>query len=415
MLGVVPVRPKSLDSYRTVVSEESLDELRHLAAPLRGARVLHLNVTAFGTGVAETLSAMVPLLNDLGLESQWQVLRSGSDFVSVTKAMYRALGGSPVSWSPRMTEVWLQYNAMNASLLELQPDFVVVHDPQPVALLSCAGERGKASGSRWLWHCHLDLAEAQPEVWEVVRPHLAAYDGVIVDSREYHLPPLSVPVLGVVPPAIDPLGPRNMDLTPQTIESVLRHCGLDIRRPMVCQQSAMNSWNDPLGLIEAYHLAKEAAPGLQLLLIATAAAHDEATQAYHLRVARESAGSPDIHLLSLSHRLGNVEINAFQQAASLVVHRSIHRGFSLSLLEAQWKAKPVLAGRAGALPHQLRDGVSGYVIRDNRELGQKMALLLGDPHTAAAMGTQGREYVREHYLITRTLKECLQLFASLAR
>lgn len=416
MYGSVPTTPKSLDDYRQVVGDKVVEEIRMLSAPFKGARVLHLGVTAFGTGIAELLGSLVPLMDDVGMKTDWQVIRTTAEFADVSKAMYSALGGFFVPWSPEMENTWLAYSSLNARLFDEEYDFVVVHDPQPAAVLHeiVRLEGGKPAGG-WIWHCHLDLTEAQAEVWDLLKRYVNEYDAAVFASEEWVKRDVDVPSLVVIPPSIDPLNSKNMDVSNATIQSVLQRYGLDSERPIMCQVSRFDQWNDPLGVIDAYKLAKQQIPELQLVLVASMVSDDPESWSYYERCVRRAGEDYDIHLLSQLNNIGNTETNVFQRAADVIVQKSIRKGFGLGIAEALWKGRPVVAGRVGGFPLQVIDGVTGYLVSSVAECGEKVVYLLRNPEIARRMGQTGRDFIREKRLITRFLRDYLQLFGSLQR
>ena len=414
MFGTIALSSKALADYEPIVGEEVLAELRSLARPLQGVRVLHLSVAAFGTTVADTLSSLVPLMSDLGLPSQWQVLRPAQEFFAANKAMYDALAGVGARWNAEMEAVWHEYTAMNAELFAEEFDIVVVHDPQPGGILSVFTDRhGRRPSGRWVWHCHLDLSEAQPDVWRLMQRYCHAYDALAFDLAEYVPKDIEAPIITVIEPAIDPLGPKNMDLAPDTVIAMLERYGLDPTRPIICQISPFDRWHDPLGLIDAYASAEKQVPGLQLTLVATYLAEEPEMRGYYEQVARRAEAHPDIFVLS-SHSslrgLGNVELNAFQRAALTTAQKSIRKGFWVMASDVLWKERPVVASPLGGIPRQVIDGETGYLARTTDEFAQRIVELHQQPELAARLGRAGHQHVRANFLITRYLRDYLRLF-----
>jgi trehalose synthase len=414
MFGTIALSSKALADYEPIVGEEVLAELHRLARPLQGVRVLHLSVAAFGTAVADTLSSLVPLMSDLGLPSQWQVLRPAQEFIAVNKAMYEALAGVGARWNPEMEALWHEYAAMNAELFAEEFDVVVVHDPQPGGILSAFTERhGRRPSGRWIWHCHLDLSEAQPDVWQLMHRYCQTYDALAFDLAEYVPKDIEAPIIAVIEPAIDPLGPRNMDLSPETVIAMLERYGLDPTRPIVCQISPFDRWHDPLGLIDACATAEKEVPGLQLVLVATYLAEEPEMRGYYEQVARRAEAHPDIFVLS-SHSslrgLGNVELNAFQRAALTTAQKSIRKGFWVMASDVLWKERPVVACPLGGIPRQVIDGQTGFLARTTDEFAHRIVELYQHPELVARLGRTGRQHVRANFLITRYLRDYLRLF-----
>lgn len=414
MLGSVPVIPKVLDDYRPIIGEERIEEIRSLARPLQGARVLHVNATAFGGGVAEILGTLVPLMSDLGLHADWQVIKGADEFFTVTKAMHNSLQGMFIQWTPQMHDIWLRYNYMNAELFDGEYDFVVIHDPQPAAILSfLIQEHGRRPPGKWIWRCHIDLTAAQVDVWDLLRPHVQLYDAAIFTLEQYVKEDLQGPVRYILPPAIDPLSPKNVELSADTCQAILTRYGIDIERPFILQVSRFDPWKDPLGVIDAYRLIKKEMPELQLVLIASMAHDDPEGWAWYERTVRRAGEDYDIHILSNLNGVGNVEVNAFQRGARVIVQKSVREGFGLVVSEGLWKGRPVVAGNVGGIPLQIIQGRTGYLISTTEECAERTLYLLRHPEIAAEMGRAGREHVREHFLITRYLRDYLRVFNDL--
>ncbi|MFN8570409.1 MAG: glycosyltransferase [Gemmatimonadaceae bacterium] len=414
MFGSVPISPKTIESYRPIIGDARMDEVLRLAEPLRGARVLHVNATAFGGGVAEILATLVPLMQDLGLQADWQVIRGAEEFYNVTKAMHNSLQGMLLEWTPRMREIWLQYNRMNADSFDADYDFVVIHDPQPAAILGLLTQRlERRPAGKWVWRCHIDLTDAQPEVWDLLHPHLELYDAAIFTMPEYVKDDLSHPTIFTVPPAIDPLSPKNVELSESTTTEILCRYNVDPDRPMILQVSRFDPWKDPLGVIDVYRALKSEFPALQLVLVASMANDDPEGWAWYERTVRRAGEDYDIHILSNLNGVGNLEVNAFQKHARVVIQKSVREGFGLVVSEALWKGRPVVAGNVGGIPLQILYGRTGYLVNTTAECINRVHYLLSHPATADRMGAAGREHVREHFLITRYLRDYLAIFSSI--
>jgi len=414
MLGSVPLTPKSLEDYRPIIGDERTEEILALGRELRGARVLHLNATSFGGGVAEILATLVPLMNDVGLSADWQVIRGADEFYQVTKSIHNSLQGMFVDWTPEMRDVWLHHNSLNADLFDESYDYVIVHDPQPAAMLAILRERGSACASgRWIWRCHIDLTDAQAQTWDMIQVYLREYDAAIFTAREYVKDDFAGPQLFIVPPAIDPLSPKNVDLSDDTYRAILDRYGIDHNRPIVAQISRFDPWKDPLGVIEAYRIVKRDVPDLQLVLVASMAHDDPEGWAWYERTVRRAGEDFDIKILSNLNGVGNVEVNAFQRA-NVVIQKSVREGFGLAVSEALWKRRPVVAGKVGGIPLQLIDGKMGYLVTTTEECAQRVHGLLDDPALADEMGAAGRAHVLDRFLVTRYLRDYLQIFRALA-
>lgn len=414
MYGTLALTPKLLDDYRPIAGEGSVEEIRRLARPLRGLRVLHLSVTAFGTGVAELLHSAVPLLSDLGLQCEWQVVRPAEEFAAVNKALYRALAGLATDWSSEMGEVWLRYSAMNAELLAEQHDVIIVHDPQPAAIRTFVPKAVRA-GRRWVLHSHLDLSSTEEDVWELLREHVAGYDAIVFDTEAFVHPDLRARPIAIIRPAIDPLGPRNMGLTASAIRTILERYGLDPERPFLCQISPCDPASDLLGVIDVHDLARRVLPGLQLVMIVSNPPEDAASITYLDETVRKSMEYSDVHILRGISEVGNVELNAFQRAAAVVLQKGLRRGFGIWISDAQWKERPVVAARAGALEQQVIDGETGFLAVTTEEFAERASQLLRDPELGRRLGQAAHRHVAEHFLITRFVADELRLLTDVTR
>jgi trehalose synthase len=414
MYGTLALQPKSVEDHLPIVGEEAIAELRRLAAPLRGLRVLHLSVTAFGTGVADLLNASVPLICDLGLDCSWQVVRPAEEYAAANKALYRALAGLDSAWSPELAGVWLRYSAMNADLLTEPFDVIVVHDPQPAAIRSLVSEEARARG-RWVLHSHLDLSSADPAAWASLREHVAGYDAIAFEAEPFVHPDLRTTPVTIIRPAIDPAGPRNMELSREAIETILRRYGIDPSRPLLSQMSPSDAGSDFLGAIDVNDRARREVPGLQLALIATLAPEDAASVAYFDETVRKSMEYSDVHILRGVSEIGNVEANAFQRAAGVVIQRGLRKGFGIWISEALWKRRPVVTALAGGLVEQVRDGETGFLAATTDEFADRTVRLLREPGLARRIGEAGHAHVAQHFLLTRFLADELRLLAGLTQ
>ncbi|MBK5219619.1 MAG: glycosyltransferase [Thermoleophilia bacterium] len=412
MLQTVDVGKLSLAAYRGIAPNAILDEVERCAESLRGARVLHLNATAYGGGVSELLRSIVPLLNDLGLVAEWQVIGGEDEFFHATKAMHNALQGSERGLSEPERAAYLANAERNAALLgDQRYDYVFVHDPQPAPLLAL---RGKGD-ARWIWRCHIDTSEPNRETWGFLRDFLSDYDAAIFTMEEFLPPDLPVARVEVIPPAIDPLSPKNMPLPDDLARQVLGWIGVQLDQPLITQVSRFDPWKDPLGVIAAYRLAREQVPDLQLALAGSMALDDPEGWEIYRQISAEAEPDPQIHVFTNLTGVGNVEVNAFQRLSDVVVQKSLREGFGLVVSEALWKGTPVVAGRAGGIPLQMADGVGGALVDDVGECAEAIVRLLADRHEAEALAEAGRKRARQHFLLPRLILNELSLMLDLAR
>ena len=398
-----------MDAYRDIVPDPILEGLREQARALRGARILHVNATAYGGGVSELLRSSVPLLRDLGLTVDWKVIGGRNDFYRATKALHNALQGASQTLSEAERAAYLDCTRENAPQLDGGHDFVVVHDPQPAALLSVHGREH----ARWVWRCHIDTSAPNPDAWRFLRPFLADYDAAVFTMAEFVPPDLPVARVRAIAPAIDPLSPKNLDISRRTASQILDWIGIEVPGPLITQVSRFDAWKDPFGVIAAYRLVREEIPGLQLALVGSMALDDPEGWEVYGQLSEHAAGDPLIHLYTNLTGVSNVEVNAFQRLSDVVVQQSIREGFGLVVSESLWKGTPVVAGRAGGIPMQMPAGVGGVLVDSVQECAAAMLRLLRDRELARALGRSGREHVREHFLLPRLLLQELELLASL--
>ena len=379
-LQTVEVGERSLTSYLNVVPIHILEALDREAEQLRGARILHLNATPYGGGVSELLRSGVPLLADLGLDVEWQVITGDEPFFRVTKAIHNGLQGDPRTLTQEeQRRVPRHLGAERRACCEDGYDFVVVHDPQPAAMLPLCGK----GDARWVWRCHIETSAPNPETWAFLRGFLVDYDAAVFTLPDFVPPDLPIEHVAVIPPAIDPLSPKNLPLARVTARQVLDWIGVRLDTPLVTQVSRFDPWKDPLGVIEAYRLAREEVPGLQLALVGSMALDDPEGWDLYRQLQAEAAADPAIKLFTNLTGVGNIEVNAFQRLSSVVLQKSIREGFGLVVSESLWKGTPVVAGRAGGIPLQMADGAGGILVESTEAAAKALVELLADPDRAA--------------------------------
>ncbi|MBE0447886.1 MAG: glycosyltransferase, partial [Actinobacteria bacterium] len=363
--------------------------------------------TTYGGGVSELLRSQVPLERALGLDSQWQVISGDEPFFRVTKAFHNALQGGAYHLTRADQETYLAYNSRNAQALAGEYDFVIVHDPQPAAL------RHLSSGikARWIWRCHIDTSNPDPEVWEFLVPFINEYDTVIFTLREFVPPGLKIRVETILP-AIDPLSPKNMELPGYMSQHLLNWIGVPKDGPLICQVSRFDPWKDPLGVIEAYRLIKGERPDVRLALVGSMALDDPEGWDIYNKIIEAERQERHIHVFTNLVGVGDVQVNAFQRLADVVIQKSIREGFGLVVSETLWKGTPVVARRAGGIPSQMAGG-GGSLVESVEETAEKVLELLANPELAAEEGRRGKAYVHKNFLITRLIHDELKLLASM--
>ena len=401
---------RSLADYTHIAGRGLIEEIRERAAPLEGKRVLHVSATAFGGGVSEILYTLVPLMSDVGLDVHWQVILGREEFFNVTKLMHNSLQGDQQSISDEQWEVFDAYNRTNAESLDGDWDVIIIHDPQPAGMRQYAADRGR----KWVWRCHIDLSTPNKSTLGRLEPLIGDYDATVCHLDQY------VPngfnsrgQVNIVPPAIDPLSPKNMALSPDDAAFVCEQFGIDVERPLVCQVSRFDPWKDPIGVIDAYRIVTEEVPEAQLALVGSMATDDPEGWEFFHSTMRHADGDPDIKILNNLNNVGAIEVNAFQSQADVCMQKSIREGFGLTVTEALWKGRPMIAGDVGGIPLQIDDGVSGFLVGSPEEAAKRTIEVLRDPELAKRVGRAGKERARERFLTPRLLRDWLRIFGEL--
>ena len=408
MLQPVAVANKQLSDYASIVGRPLVDEIRERAERLKGKRILHVSATAFGGGVSEILSTLVPLMVDVGLGCEWHVIYGREEFFNATKLMHNALQGNPKDLTEEQWATWLRYNEINARELSEGWDACIVHDPQPAAVHSLVPGKAKV----WVWRCHIDLSSPNAATLDRLLPYLEPYAGSV-----FHIPPYVPSSMDghahIVPPAIDPLAPKNMAFSPEDAVYICEQFGLDVDRPLLCQVSRFDPWKDPLGVIDAYRIVKEEMPEVQLALVGSMATDDPEGWDYFNATVAHADGDPDIHILNNLNNVGAIEVNAFQSHCDVVIQKSTREGFGLTVTEAIWKARPFVGGDVGGIPLQVSNGETGFLVSTVEDCAQRSLEILRDPGLGKRLGRAGKETVRQRFLMPRLLRDWLELFEEL--
>lgn len=390
--------------YMPIVGEDVVAGIRARMRRLYGRRLTHVNSTYTGGGVAEMLTSLVSLTNDLGVDADWRILRGAPEFFSITKRMHNGLQGEAVELSDLEKAIYLGTNEAFAGYARLEDDCVVVHDPQPLPMAAFFRRR-----QPWVWRCHIDLSAPADSLWQLIKPHIFRYDVVILSSSSYLHPDMTVDHR-IIAPAIDPLATKNMEMSQEDRLSVLADAGVPTDRPLITQVSRFDKWKDPQGVIDVYKLVREEVD-CRLVLCGSGAADDPEGHDILAEV-RAAAGelieNGDVVIFT---DLDNRFVNALQSASSVIVQKSLREGFGLTVTEGLWKAKPVVASRVGGIPLQIEDGETGFLVEPNDTEGfaRRIVEVLKDPDSAHALGTAGRETVRQRFLITRLVSDYLDL------
>ena len=397
---------RKLADYREVASKGTVEFLSHMAEPVQGKKVLHVNSTKLGGGVAEILQSLIPLLNDIGMDVRWEVIGGTEEFFNITKSFHNALQGQEQGLSAQAQQTYLAVNRENGGKISFDSDFIVIHDPQPAALIGNRPEVGK-----WIWRCHIDISRPQWRVWRFLRPFVDKYDAAIFSLPGF-AQRLAIPQF-LLYPSIDPLSDKNRELSSEEQDRILRRLNVSLEKPMLLQVSRFDRFKDPLGVIRAYRLVKKHHE-VQLVLAGGGATDDPEGEAVLAEVREEAQNDPDIHILVLPPT-ANLEINALQRAATIVMQKSLREGFGLTVAEAMWKGKPVIGGFAGGITVQLVYGLTGFTVNSVEGTAFRIQYLLENPEIMARMGEDAREFVRRNFLITRQLGDWLALMNYLLR
>ena len=396
-----PAPPPHLDDYKAIVGAADLDELRYLAQQVKGKTVKMVNSTAVGGGVAEMLNQLIPLLNEVEVKTHWDVITGGNDFFEITKAFHNALQGSEYKLTQQARDIFLMHNQLNSRRIPFAEDVVVIHDPQPAALIRSR----EGSARRWVWRCHIDLSNPNEQVWGFLRPFIEKYDAAIFSSQSFTRQ-LPIPQY-LFYPCIDPLSEKNKELEESFVQKVCDEFGIDRSRPIVTQVSRFDRAKDPVGVIQAFKQARKYVD-CQLVL-AGGGATDDPEGAAVLKEVKETAGDdPDIIVLDLPPWCA-LEINALQRASTLIVQKSIKEGFGLTVTEALWKAKPTIAGAVGGIPNQIIHKLTGVLVHSVDGCAYQIRYLLTHPDFAKKLGQNGREHVKENFLMTTNVRRWLLL------
>lgn len=395
----------SIKRYASVVGQGVIDELYFLAEKLEGKKIQNINSTGVGGGVAEILTRMIPLLRQLGVDASWNVIKGNEKFFSITKKLHNALHGVDVSVTSDDFDYFVQVNHDNAREIDFHSDIVFVHDPQPIALI----DKREKVGNKWVWRCHIDFTEPQTDVINFLESYIDKYDAAVFSapafSRELRVPQV------LISPSIDPLSDKNKELPPETINAVLKKFGISKRRPIVTQISRFDYLKDPLGVIEVYKRVKKYID-CQLVLAGGGATDDPEGLNVLQDVKTATASDPDVHVLFLPPA-SDITINALQRASTVILQKSLKEGFGLTVAEALWKEKPVIASAVGGIPLQIAHKYSGVLTYSIEGTAYYLKQLLHDPGYARRLSLNGKAHIKNNFLITRHIRDYLLLFLSL--
>ena len=405
-MAIVPII--SLDKYRDIVGDMIIEGIRSEASSLSEKTVVHINSTYQGGGVAEILNSLIILLNDVGVKTDWRVLHGDLDFFTITKKFHNGLQGEEINLTSKKKEIYYINNVNNAIFTHINHDVVVVHDPQPLPIITCYKKR-----QPWIWRCHIDISNPRRNLWDYLKMFILKYDGMIVSMdqfKEKRIPERVMPQY-VIKPSIDPLNLKNKPISSSTISKYLMKAGLDEEKPIICQVSRFDKWKDPAGMVNIFRKAKEKVD-CQLVLVGSMATDDPEGQEIFEELEKTVEQEKDVHLII---NAPDIVINALQRTSVAIIQKSLKEGFAITVSEALWKGTPVIASNVGGIPSQVLDGKNGFLLHpyDYQGFADKIVYLIRNPMEAKKMGQFGKQHVKNNFLITRHLLDYIRLFNSI--
>jgi len=398
-----------LNSYETLLGKEPVEIIKKKAKEFENKSILQVNATKFGGGVAEILQNMIVLMEELDLDVKWKAFSAPDSFFQISKKMHNALQGDyKIKFSTEEVNQFLEQAKDIYDQVHPEEDFVIIHDPQPCPIIKHAEKRK----GKWIWRCHIDTSNPNPKAWDLIFPFLQKYDARIFTMKDFAKSELNDPIFYITP-SIDPFSEKNKELDLEKAKNIVqKYVPLDM--PIITQVSRFDPWKDPLGVVDAYNMVKKKIP-IRLALIGSLA-HDDPEGVEWLEKVRDYAnGDENIHILTNLDGVGDLEVNAFQRVSKIILQKSIREGFGLTVTEALWKGTPVIGGDVGGIRLQVKDGINGYLVNTADETAKRILYLLNNPKIAEKMGKEGREKVKNEFLLIRHLEKYLDLFKSISK
>jgi len=395
---------RSVEDYRKIVGDGAISSIYKKARKLYGKHIVNINSTYQGGGVAEMLSSIVPLMNEIGIEAGWRILHGNPDFFSITKKFHSALQGEKINLSEIKKKLYLRTNQDFSTFTHINHDIVIVHDPQPLPLVRFYSKR-----QPWIWRCHVDLSSPDEEIWDFIKEYILRYDLVIVSSEKYRKKDLPVEQR-IISPAIDPLSSKNMEIPASMIKKYLKKYEIPFDKPIIAQVSRFDKWKDPEGVLKIFEIVRKKVD-VRLILCGSMASDDPEAWKIYSKVEKRAepfVKSGDVILITIEN---DILVNALQRISSVVIQKSKREGFGLTVAEALWKSRPVVASKVGGIPLQIEDGKGGYLVESQRpeEFAERVVEILKNPNLGETMGKNGRERIRKNFLITRLLSDYLDM------
>ena len=396
---------RHLHDYRDIVGDEVTSEIRRKARKLLGKHILHINSTYTGGGVAEILNSLVPLLNDIGVWAGWRILHGNPDFFTITKKFHNGLQGEKINLSRIKKRLYIQANEDFSSYTHIDHSCIIIHDPQPLPLI-----RFYRKGQPWIWRCHVDISNPNEEIWQFLKTFILSYDMAVVSNKKYLRKDLPVEQR-IIYPVIDPLSPKNIELSEKDISKYLKKFGISRDKPLITQISRFDKWKDPEGVVKVFKHVKEKVD-CRLVLCGSVATDDPEAPAIFEKVKKRANRLIDTGDVILITSENNILVNALQRTSSVIVQKSIREGFGLTVTEALWKRTPVVASNVGGIPLQVNKE-NGFLVdpHDTEGFADSIVNILRNPELGREVGQKGREHVRKNFLITRLLSDHLDLMS----
>ncbi len=388
-----------LEKYKKIVGKEAIEEVKEEVKPIKGMHIVHINSSYTGGGVTEILNSLVPLMNDVGINTGWRLFKASPDFFSITKKFHNALQGEKINFSKIKRDIYIDTTRLNASYTHIgHHDCIIVHDPQPLAMIKFYKKT-----QPWLWRCHVDLSNPNKKVWNFLKKFISRYNLMVVSSEAYKQ---NVPIeQKIIHPSIDPLTPKNKKLSESRIKKTLSNAGIETNKPIITQISRFDKWKDPLGTIDAFRLIRKKV-NCRLVMMGSMATDDPEGQVIYEQVLKKIKNNRDIKII---HSENHILVNVLQKVSSVVIQKSLREGFGLTVTEALFKGTPVVASNVGGIPLQIIDGKNGFLVNSVRECAEKTIKILKDKKLEKEMGKFGKEYVTKNFLITRHLLDYIRV------